>query len=71
MNIYAVKASGTYGGGMAIVAAPDEATAKHIASVQISDPWHTRYDRPDSITRLPIEIDLDMAVVLEHFETGE
>lgn len=70
MNVYAIKAYGRYGGGMAIVAAIEEWQAVEVAS-KISDTiWNTRYDKPESITLLPLTFD-GGPMVIEHYETGE
>lgn len=70
MNVYAISAYGSYGGGMAVVAAKDEEQAKKIAHSSIQDVWQTRYYLPTRIITLPVEY-TGPAAVLEHFETGE
>ncbi len=69
MRVYAIKAKAKYGGGMAIVAAPDEAQAIELAS-GIEDTWHTNYAEPYSVLPLPVEYG-GIAQILAHHEAGE
>lgn len=69
LSVYAIKASGNYGGGMAIVAALNEQDAiKKAATIQ--DQWNCRYRKPDSVSRLDV-ITFGQDRILEHYETGE
>lgn len=71
MNVYAIKAYGKYGGGMAIVAAHDEEEAKAL-SAGLDQMWHTRFDRPDSIDVLSsLAYFDDKAAVIAWHATGE
>jgi len=73
MKIFTIKARGTYGGGMAVVAADDEAEATQIAAASLGrDVWRTRYDKPDEVTAIVDVSGVDIQRgVLDHFETGE
>jgi hypothetical protein len=70
MKVYAIKAFGHYGGGMAVVAAPSEDEAKVLAQQKESSYWRVRYEEPESIEVLPCRCD-GPARVLAHYETGE
>jgi hypothetical protein len=70
MNVYAIKAYGHYGGGMAVVAADSEDEAKAIADRTEDSIWHVRYGAPESVELLPCVCD-GPARVLAHYETGE
>ena len=74
MNVYQITGWGSYGGGMAIIAARDEHRAKEVSKTIIDSIWHTNYADGD------IElIDADderlewhgNEAVITHFETGE
>lgn len=69
MKVYAIKASGNFGRGMAVVAADDEHEAKNLADKAEVSLWRVRYDRPDSVDLLPCVCD-GPARVLAHYETG-
>ena len=70
MNVYAIKAYGNYGGGMAVVAADSESDATALAK-KINDPtWNVRYGEPDDVEMLPCVCD-GPPRVLTHYETGE
>lgn len=69
MKVYALKADGNYGGGMAIVAAPNPRRARQLAT-GIDKTWHTRYHSADA-EELPITYKGKRAKVLVHYETGE
>ena len=69
LTVYAIKAYGNYGGGMAIVAAENEEAAKKLATGCDSN-WHTRYHEPESIEALPVSYE-GHALVLAHYATGE
>ena len=69
LAVFAIKAYGNYGGGMAIVAAVDEDEAKRLAT-GLDEMWHTRYHAPESIMRLPVEY-RGPSAVLANYETGE
>jgi hypothetical protein len=70
MNVYAIKAYGTYGGGMAVVAADNEGEAKTLAEKAEASSWGVRYREPESVELLPCVCD-GPARVLVHYETGE
>lgn len=70
MNVYAIKAYGNYGGGMAVVAADSEDEAKSVADKIQDSIWRVRYGKPESVELLPCVCG-GVARVLEHFETGE
>jgi len=70
MNVYSVKAFGTYGGGMAIVAARDDAHAREIAGNIVDNQWQTKYHQPESVTQLPLSYEGD-PIVVDHWEYGE
>jgi hypothetical protein len=70
MNVYAIKAYGNYGGGMAVVAADSEDDAKAIADKTEDRVWHVRYGNPSSVEQLPC-VCVGPARVLAHYETGE
>ena len=70
MNIYAIKAYGTYGGGMAIVAAKSEEEAKNLAEAAEKSSWAVRYGKPESVEILPLSFK-GSPRVLAHYETGE
>lgn len=70
MHVYAIKAQGSYAGGMAIVAAHSEDQAKSLAT-GIDHEWHTRYHDPCEIKVLPVMSDVEYPCVIIHFEYGE
>ena len=70
MNVYAIKAYGIYGGGMAVVAADSEEDAKTLASKAENSVWNVRYGRPETVELLPCTYK-GTAQVLAHYETGE
>ena len=70
MNVYAIKAHGTYGGGMSVVAAYSVAEAKAIAEKAEDSMWNVRYDKPESVDLLPLACE-GPPRVLAHYETGE
>ena len=70
MNIYAIKAYGNYGGGMAVVAADSEDEAKALADKAEESYWNVRYGKPESVDLLPCVCE-GPARVLIHYETGE
>lgn len=70
MNVYAIKAYGHYGGGMAVVAADREDEAKALAEKAEESYWSVRYGEPASMELLPCSCD-GPARVLTHYETGE
>ena len=71
MNVYAIQATGIYGGGMAIVAAHSAEEATQIAS-DIHDPnWHVRYHQPNKVELLPLTFEGDTPCIITHYETGE
>ena len=70
MNVYAIKAYGNYGGGMAVVAADSEDEAKAVADKTKDSIWHVRYGRPESVELLPCACE-GPARVLAHYEAGE
>lgn len=69
MKVWAIKAYGNYGGGMAIVAADDAQMACTLANQAESSVWHVDYQRPESVEELPLQA--EVAGVLAHYETGE
>lgn len=70
MNVYAIKAGGHYGAGMAIVAAENEAQAKGLAVAAEQSPWRIDYHQPDSIEVLPCAYSGPPRVLVQH-EAGE
>lgn len=70
MNVYAIKARGTYGGGMSVVAAHSVDEAKAIAAKNDNSMWNVRYDKPESVELLPLAYE-GPTRVLAHYETGE
>lgn len=70
MNLYAVKAHGDWGGGMAVVIANDAAQAKQVAAMIRDDIWATDYAHPEEVVGLPGIVSGPPRVVT-HFETGE
>lgn len=70
MNVYAIKAYGSYGGGMAVVAADSEDDAKALAEKAENSYWCVRYGSPGSVDLLPLVCE-GPARVLVHYETGE
>ena len=70
MNVYAIKAYGNYGGGMAVVAAGSESEAKELAEKAEKSLWRVRYGAPESADLLPLVCE-GPARVLAHYETGE
>lgn len=70
MNVYAIKAYGNYGGGMAIVAAESDVDAIAIADTIEARGWHVRYGQPESVEWLPCPC-AGPARVLTHYEIGE
>ncbi len=70
MNVYAIKAFGVYGGGMAVVAAESEGEAKALAETAEASYWSVRYGKPESVELLPCACE-GPARVLVHYETGE
>ena len=70
MNVYAIKAYGYYGGGMAVVVADSEDEAKAVANKAEASIWNVRYGDPESVELLPCLCD-GPARVLAHYETGE
>lgn len=70
MNVYAIKAYGNSGGGMAVVAADSEDEAKAAADKIVDSVWHVRYGAPESVELLPC-VCQGPARVLAHYETGE
>ena len=68
-SVYAIKAYGSYGGGMAIVAATSEAEAKGLAT-GLDMQWCTRYHEPESVELLPVSY-AGTPRVLANYETGE
>ena len=72
MYVWALKAEGWYAGGMAIIAAPDEATAIRLgATIASEDHWAVAYGKPTSIELLPVSFEGNEPCVLAHFEMGE
>lgn len=71
MKVYAIKASGTYGGGMAIVVARTEKQALTLASQVERSSWNVRYETPDHVEVLPNCRCDGPARVLTYHETGE
>ena len=69
LTVYAIEASGSYGGGLAIVAGANEEASKRLAS-EIKDQWNVDYLKPDVIKVLPVEYD-GKPCVLVHYEMGE
>lgn len=69
LTVYAIKAYGMYGGGMAIVGATTEDEAKRLAT-GLDTNWNTRYHEPESVVILPVTYSGDPSV-LTHYETGE
>lgn len=69
MNVYALKATGHYGGGMAIVAADSEKKAMVLATGLDRD-WQTKFHTPHSVELLPVTYQ-GKAKVLIWYATGE
>lgn len=69
MKVFALKARGYYGGGMAIVAAEDAETAMAMANAVEDSVWHVNYAEAYEVTELPVVA--TAAGVLAHHETGE
>lgn len=69
MNVYAIKASGRYGGGMAVVAAEDESAARLIGETIQDRMWRTDYSKGD-IELLPCQCAAPARVIF-HYEVGE
>lgn len=70
MNVYAIKASGNYAGGMAIVAAKSPEDAHKLAAAIDTSFWNIRYDQSDSTKLLPLIFEGTQRVIV-HYETGE
>lgn len=70
MNVYAIKADGNYGGGMAVVAADSEDDAKALAENGARSIWNVRYGKPIEVELLPCVCD-GPPRVLTYYETGE
>jgi len=71
LKVFAIKATGTYGGGMAVVAASEQGQAEAIASNIFDHVWNTRYHVPDSVEELPDVFADGLPRVLSHHELGE
>jgi hypothetical protein len=73
VNVYAIKARGIFGGGMAIVAAPTRGAAMQIAANCIQDDlWCTDYTEPTEVELFSaVQCNTEVPLVLVHFETGE
>ena len=69
LTVYAIKAHGNYGGGMAIVAATDKGEAELLAA-PLDRQWHTRFDAPESVDVLPVQCEGEPRV-LAWYATGE
>lgn len=70
MKVYAIKAYGRGGGGMAIVAANSKVEACVLAQEEENSMWQVDYETPEEIELLPCEC-AGQARVLTHYETGE
>jgi len=70
MNVYAIKAYGNYGGGMAVVAADSEEEALEVAGQIVDQIWYVQYRRPESVEQLPCHT-VGLPRVSAHYETGE
>ena len=70
MNVYVIKAYGTYGAGMAVVSADSADEAKALAAQADGIGWAVRYGSPESVELIPCVCD-GSAQVLAHYETGE
>ena len=68
--VFAVRAYGTYGGGLAVVAASAPQDAVRVASTIVDEIWRTRYHEPYEVRRLDC-VAVGTPRVLTHFETGE
>lgn len=70
MKVYAIKASGNYSGGMAIIVADSEDDAKALAEKNKSSTFGIWYETPDEVELLPLECE-GPARVLVDYEMGE
>lgn len=71
MKVYAIKASGTHGGGMAIVVARTEKQALTLASRIECSSWCVLYWTPDQVEVLGGCQCEGPARVLTYYENGE
>lgn len=69
MTVFAIKASGNYSGGMAVVAANSKERAIEMAGT-IRNIFNVRYDRPDEVDVLPVVYN-GPEKLLTHYEMGE
>jgi hypothetical protein len=70
MNVYALAATGCYGGGVAVVAAESEEQAVEVGGMVIDQGWGVEYGNPDTIQQLPCVADGLPRVLFNH-ESGE
>lgn len=71
LNVYAIKATGNFGGGLAVVAASSKAEAIALASHIEDQIWRVRYCTPDHVETLLGAWSAGPPRVLTHYETGE
>ena len=69
MTVYAIKAYGELGGGMAIVAANSESEAMELAAKKEASPWKVDYKNPIEIEIVPIKCGCEPRVLVS-FEYG-
>ena len=70
MKVFAIKAYGNYGAGMAIVAANSAEEAQQLANQREDSVWHVRYGAPFEVIELPVTAH-GYPEVLVAFEYGE
>ncbi len=71
MKVYAIVGRGSFGGGLAVVAAHSREAAKKTASAIRDETWGTDYGNGE-VTLLPgVTSDRSIPSVLTHYETGD
>ena len=70
MRLYAIEATGHYGGGCAIVAAESEEIARKLAANIPGGSWKVRYDEPEQVRLIASNVS-GPATTLYHYEMGE
>lgn len=68
MKLFAVRAYGNYGVGVAVVRAKTEERARELAAeIRQRGSWNVRYNKPDEV----VELATSGEGVMYHYETGE
>ena len=65
LAVYAIQAYGSYGEGIAIVAATDKDQALMLAA-GLDGQWNTQYTTPEKVDELPVQCDGEPRVLVHY-----